>query len=59
MEYVRGETLADRPASPPLGWQRTLQLLKPVAAALDQVHGHGVAHRDLKPSNILVGPGAR
>jgi eukaryotic-like serine/threonine-protein kinase len=56
MEYVRGETLADVLASAPLGWQRTLELLEPVAAALDHVHGHGVVHRDLKPSNILVGP---
>jgi eukaryotic-like serine/threonine-protein kinase len=57
MEYVRGETLADVLASAPLGWQRTVELLEPVAAALDHVHGHGVVHRDLKPSNILVGPG--
>jgi len=56
MEYVRGETLADVLASAPLGWDRTLELLEPVAAALDHVHGHGVVHRDLKPSNILVGP---
>ncbi|MGH3101257.1 MAG: serine/threonine-protein kinase, partial [Thermoleophilia bacterium] len=58
MEYVRGETLADVLASAPLGWERTLELLEPVAAALDQVHNHGVVHRDLKPSNILVGPGS-
>ena len=55
MEYVRGETLADVLASAPLGWERTRELLEPVAAALDHVHGHGVVHRDLKPSNILVG----
>src|ERR687893_2672283 len=56
MEYVPGETLADVLASAPLGWDRTVELLEPVAAALDHVHGHGVVHRDLKPSNILVGP---
>ena len=56
MEYVRGESLADVLASAPLGWERTVELLEPVAAALDHVHGHGVLHRDLKPSNILVGP---
>ena len=55
MEYVSGETLADVLASAPLGWERTLELLEPVAAALDHVHGQGVVHRDLKPSNILVG----
>jgi eukaryotic-like serine/threonine-protein kinase len=55
MEYVRGGTLADVLASAPLDWQRTSELLEPVAAALDHVHGDGVVHRDLKPSNILVG----
>jgi serine/threonine protein kinase len=54
MEYVRGKTLADVFASAPLDWERTAQLLDPVAAALDHVHSHGVVHRDLKPSNILV-----
>jgi serine/threonine protein kinase len=55
MEYVGGETLADVLASAPLDWERTSELLEPVAAALDHVHGDGVVHRDLKPSNILVG----
>ena len=54
MEFVRGATLADVFASAPLDWERTAQLLDPVAAALDHVHSHGVVHRDLKPSNILV-----
>src|SRR5687767_7267153 len=48
MEYVRGETLADVLASAPLGWDRTIELLEPVAAALDYVHDQGVVHRDLK-----------
>ena len=55
MEYVRGDTLAGMLASAPLSWERTSELLEPVAAALDHVHDRGVVHRDLKPSNILVG----
>src|SRR5688572_2411830 len=55
MEYVRGETLAHALASAPLSWERTCELLEPVAAALDHVHGLGVVHRDLKPANVLVG----
>ena len=55
MEYVEGRTLADVLASAPLSWERTAELLYPVAAALDYVHSQGVVHRDLKPSNVLVG----
>src|SRR3954449_3269716 len=55
MEYVPGRTLAEVFACGPLAWERTLALLTPVAAALDEAHREGVVHRDLKPSNILVG----
>src|SRR3954453_8785836 len=55
MEYVEGRTLADLLASAPLSWERTAELLDPVASALDYVHSEGVVHRDLKPSNVLVG----
>src|SRR4051794_11483832 len=34
MEYVEGRTLAEVFASGPLDWERTLALLRPVAAAL-------------------------
>src|SRR3954447_26434765 len=54
MEYVRGQTLSEVIAGGPLDWERTLALLRPVAAALDHVHRDGVVHRDLKPSNVLV-----
>src|SRR4051812_26777540 len=54
MEYVPGRTLAEVFASGPLAWERTLALLTPVAAALNEAHRDGVVHRDLKPSNILV-----
>ncbi len=32
----------------------TKRVLRPVCAALEYAHGHGVVHRDLKPSNVML-----
>ena len=55
MEYIEGRTLADVLTSAPLSWERTEELLRPVASALDYVHAKGIVHRDLQPSNVMVG----
>jgi TonB family protein len=55
MEYVPGQTLADRlTQSPPLDRQATLDILAQTADALDYAHSQGVIHRDIKPANLLL-----
>lgn len=52
-DLVEGGTLADR-LGEPLPLADVLDLLRPVAAALDFAHAEGVLHRDVKPTNILL-----
>jgi eukaryotic-like serine/threonine-protein kinase len=54
MEYLEGETLAQRLAKGPLPLERVLQYAIEIADALDKAHHKGVTHRDLKPGNIML-----
>jgi Tol biopolymer transport system component len=54
LEFVEGETLADRLARGPLALEEALPLAKLIAEALEVAHEKGVIHRDLKPGNIMV-----
>jgi serine/threonine-protein kinase len=56
LELLRGRTLAELGAGGPLDWRTVLQLVAPVARALQHAHGHGVVHRDIKPANVVVLP---
>src|SRR5439155_5017960 len=54
MEYLEGETLADRLARGALPLEQTLRFGIEIADALDKAHAHGIVHRDLKPGNVMV-----
>ena len=54
MEYLEGETLAERIARGPLKVDDTLRLAGQVAVALEKAHREGIVHRDLKPGNIML-----
>jgi serine/threonine protein kinase len=54
MEYIEGETLAQRLVKGALPIQQVLQYAIEIADALDKAHRKGITHRDLKPGNIML-----
>jgi serine/threonine protein kinase/Tfp pilus assembly protein PilF len=54
MEYVPGNTLAERLGSGALPEKEVVALGMQIAAALEQAHERGIVHRDLKPRNIAI-----
>src|SRR5579862_1820255 len=57
MEYLEGESLADRLRKGALPLKETLKVGSDVCNALEAAHRHGIVHRDLKPGNIMLTPG--
>jgi hypothetical protein len=53
MEWIAGETLAERLAQARLGAADSVRMALRVAEALDYAHGRGIVHRDIKPSNLM------
>lgn len=54
LEYLEGETLADRIARGPMPLSEALTVGIAIADALDKAHRQGVVHRDLKPANVML-----
>src|SRR5262249_54550443 len=54
MEFLEGETLADRLRKGPLPLEQVLRFGIEIADALDRAHRAGIVHRDLKPGNVML-----
>ena len=54
MQYLEGETLAQRIGRGPLSIKETLDCAVQIADALAAAHRAGIVHRDLKPGNVML-----
>ena len=55
MEYVRGETLAEKiKRRAPMTLAQKLRLMAEMCSGLQHAHEAGIIHRDIKPANLMV-----
>src|SRR3984957_1021273 len=54
MEFLEGETLAERIRKGPTPIEQILKIGMEVCDGLEKAHRMGVVHRDLKPANIML-----
>ena len=54
MEFLEGETLADRLRKGPLPTEQVLKYGIEICEGLERAHKSGVVHRDLKPGNVML-----
>jgi serine/threonine protein kinase len=54
VEYLDGQTLADRLHKGALPIEQALAIAIDIAEALDAAHRAGIVHRDLKPANVML-----
>jgi eukaryotic-like serine/threonine-protein kinase len=56
MEFVEGETLANRTARAPLSTADAVNYADQVLSALSYAHKQNIIHRDIKPANMMLTP---
>src|SRR5215475_10242314 len=56
LDYLQGETLAQRIARGPLPLDQVVSIVRQVGSALAAAHRAGIVHRDLKPQNVFLVP---
>lgn len=57
MEYVAGQSLAEKLATSKMSVHDILEVGESVASALAAVHAAGLVHRDVKPANVIDASG--
>jgi serine/threonine protein kinase len=56
MEFLEGQTLADKIRSGPVPWEGARQVAIEICSGLQRIHDAGIVHRDLKGHNIMLTP---
>jgi hypothetical protein len=56
MEFVEGETLANRIARAPISTAEAVNYSEQILSALSYAHKNNIIHRDIKPANMMLTP---
>lgn len=54
MQYIEGESLAQKLRSGDLGFPEKLQIAIQIAEAMAEAHAKDIIHRDIKPANVII-----
>jgi hypothetical protein len=54
MEFVAGQTVANRIAGGPISVEDALAIIRSAALGLREAQRSGITHRDIKPSNLMI-----